>query len=174
MQGVGVNKIIPLFSILLSILVYSYNTDDAKISRMLLSRYWKFETTYIHPGIDRGNEKIDIKKITVRSDLKFLNKSEYTKLSTITVSSKSNDNAAVIIVTERGTWSISNQFFNPSPNEIDTSVISNEAFLQKSDIDDVLKNYTLNTKKSYKINMLGSDQLLVSSLNYESTTWYSM
>ncbi|MCF7354374.1 regulatory protein ToxS [Vibrio sp. CK2-1] len=150
---------------------WNYWQGDIKLKQELTSREWQSTTIAYMNFWDQKIQHLD--KASISSTVKYLPNQTYIKNSTLIFTSKDIEKPVEIIISESGSWELSDHYLIVDASEfkdISTTPITQITPVQVEKLKTLFK---INAQQSRKIDVVNDRTLLLTSLAHGSTVLFS-
>ncbi|OAN18525.1 hypothetical protein A3K86_06455 [Photobacterium jeanii] len=170
-----INRFWPFLVLALSAVFscWLYYSSDYKQEQLIMSREWQSNT------VSRIEEKLldddlgVLRRVEQTSHMVYLPNRNYSRITLMKLFSDDQE-PLTLHISESGTWNISGGYLLTEPGEFkDITSGSNKDF-QKKQLTAIRKIFRMDARQSRRIDVLNEKSLLLTSLTYGSTIYYSL
>ncbi|MGR5176045.1 regulatory protein ToxS [Vibrio parahaemolyticus] len=151
-----------------------YWGSDLKLEQVLTSSEWKSNMVAVIAARDYPDTDIGpLSRLEMSASVKYLPSGEYIRESSMRLYGNDPDNHTLVKISERGSWTISDNYLLISPREFkDTATAQSSEFTheQLAMIKQFLK---MEAQQSRRIDIVNEKTLLLTSLNQGSAILFS-
>ncbi len=153
--------------------IWIYYGSDFKIKQLLISREWQSRiVTLIPKDIAQSAQVEPVRRVDVKSNVKYLPNHTYIRVSVIKVYSQEKTESSIDI-SENGTWALSDGYLLISPTEFKDISSNQSKDFSKEQLDIITQFFKMDAQQSRRIDVINQNTLLLNSLNRDSITLFA-
>ncbi|MGV3002450.1 regulatory protein ToxS [Vibrio sp.] len=150
---------------------WNYWQGDIKLKQELTSREWQSKTIAYMNFWDQKVQHLD--KASISSTVKYLPNQTYIKNSTLVFTSKDIEQPVEIIISESGSWELSDHYLIINESEFKDISTTPITQITPKQVEKLKTLFKINAQQSRKIDVVNKRTLLLTSLAHGSTVLFS-
>ncbi len=149
-----------------------YWGSDLKVEQVLTANEWQSEMVTLITNKLPNDTIGPLRRVHVKSNVKYLPKGEYIRVSNIKLFAQGSTSESKIIISEKGNWEVSDNYLLVSPSEFkDVSSAQSKDFSEEQ-LTLITQIFRLDSEQSRRIDVVNEKALLLTSLNHGSAVLF--
>lgn len=150
-----------------------YFSSDYKQEQLIMSREWQSNTVSRIEEKLLDDELLVLRRVEQTSHMVYLPNKNYSRITLMKLYSD-NEEPLTLHISESGTWDISGGYLLTEPAEFKDITSGVNKDFQKKQLTAIRKIFRMDASQSRRIDVLNEKSLLLTSLTYGSTVYYSL
>ncbi len=149
-----------------------YWGSDLKVEQVLTENEWQSEMVTLLADKLPNNSVSSLRRVNVESNVKYLPKGEYIRVSSIKLFAQGSEVESKINISEKGNWEVNDNYLLISPTEFKDISSSQSKEFSKEQLNLITEIFRLDAEQSRRIDVVNGKTLLLTSLNLGSTVMF--
>ncbi len=148
-----------------------YWESDLKVEQLLTANEWQSEMVTLITN--KPDDTVGpLRRVHVKSNVKYLPKGEYIRVSNIKLLAQDSTAESKIIISEHGSWEVSDNYLLVSPSEFKDISSAQSKDFSAEQLALITQIFRVDSEQSRRIDVVNEKALLLTSLNHGSAVLF--